>query len=184
MNSVVNQDNHYSLQVYFNRIDGWMDGWMCENTCIYTIVVIPWCCIQCITPQGPWVKSLRDNCPEYKSEWAEHHNTTCTSSVDFYMVAEQAILVRQSRWATITHTAHIQVQQYADCLSRAVNNNGVTITSKWSTTSRRYSTRIDHNMHRYKMQPPHSQENMAPSKNGNTSSRRTWDWWTTSYHSC
>ena len=73
---------------------------------------------------------------------AEHHNTTCTSSVDFYMVAEQTILVRQSRWTRTTTTAHIQTKQYADCLRKAVNNNsnnGIPSTSRGITTSRRYN---------------------------------------------
>ena len=68
-------------------------------------------CTQCIL-QGPWVKWLWDNCPEYKRCWVTY-NTTCTSWVDFYMVAEQTILVRQSRWATNNNTAHTRVQQYA-----------------------------------------------------------------------
>ena len=46
--------------------------------------------------QGPWVKRLRQ-LPREQKVLSDNTITACTSRVDFYMVAEQTILVRQSR---------------------------------------------------------------------------------------
>ena len=51
-------------------------GTVLKYKCIYNIVipVVYNICTQCIL-QGPWVKSLRDNCPESKSaEWQYNHS--------------------------------------------------------------------------------------------------------------
>ena len=99
-------------------------------------------------------------------------------TVDFYMGAEQTILVRQSRWATNNTTAHTHVQQYVHLLEKSRpqqwnhqaqqmerNKQKVQQHKGWSTCT---GTKCNHQ---------HFQESMVPSKNGNTSSRRTWDWW-------
>ena len=58
-------------------------GTVLKYMCIYNSCDT-WC-IQCIL-QGPWVKPDWDNCPRVQKLSAEHHNTTCTSSVDFFKI--------------------------------------------------------------------------------------------------
>ena len=77
--------------------DGWMDGWM--DGCVKIHVYIQYgdtTGVQYYMLQGPWVKRLRQ-LPREQKVLSDNTITACTSRVDFYMVAEQTILVRQSR---------------------------------------------------------------------------------------
>ena len=112
--------------------------------CIYNIVipVVYNMCTQCIL-QGPWVKSLRDNCPESKSaEWQYNHSVY---KLSWFLHGSGAnnpgstIQVSNKQY----HCAHTRttVRTY---LRRVGNNNGITNSSKWRSTSRRYNnTRFD-----------------------------------------
>ena len=78
-------------------VDGWMDGWM--DGCVKIHVCIQYgdtTGVQYYMLQGPWVKRLRQ-LPREQKVLSDNTITACTSRVDFYMVAERTILVRQSR---------------------------------------------------------------------------------------
>ena len=78
-------------------MDGWMDGWM--DGCVKIHVCIQYGDtngVQYYMLQGPWVKRLRQ-LPREQKVLSDNTITACTSRVDFYMVAELTILVRQSR---------------------------------------------------------------------------------------
>ena len=81
------------VAILLENHDGWMVG------CVKIHVYIQYgdtTGVQYYMLQGPWVKRLRQ-LPREQKVLSDNTITACTSRVDFYMVAEHTILVRQSR---------------------------------------------------------------------------------------
>ena len=124
-------------------MDGWMDG--CVKVQVYIqYIVIPVAyntCTQYIL-QGPWVKWLRQ-LPREQKCWVTYNHSVYKLS--WFLHGSGAnnpgstIQVSNKQY----HCAHTRttVRTY---LRRVGNNNGITNSSKWRGTSRRYNnTRID-----------------------------------------